>query len=156
MIPAVIAGATLGLAVLALIAWLTHGRIAAGDALVAVRLKAQADLTTVADERDDYSKRWAQAAADLAALTATNDQTVDELSAALEVIHGELSKRLVVATPADAPRIARELLEERLSAMRARRERAARAGGDGDARDPAVPGSGPPAVAGVAEGAGGG
>lgn len=160
MIAAVIAAAALGLAVVALVAWLTHGRIAAGDALVAAQRDAQAKVTALADERDDYHRRWQQAAADLAAEQASHAQdratlvrTARELNAAMQELTDAHRSEIHGASDADLAAAVGQLLQARIAAEDARdRDRAARAAGDGDApgRAADVPGPGAAAEAGPA------
>lgn len=132
--------------------WLARRHVLRVEA-EAVRVAADdAALRDLAAERDRARAEAAQSAADLAALTALHDQTAAELATATEVLHEELSKRIITASPADVPRVAGELLSARAAAIAARR--AAAAGADrGAAGDPDVPGPG--AAAGAGDGAGG-
>ena len=143
---AVIAGATVALAVIALVAWLVRGRIAAGDALVAVRREAFDQMTEQADLLNVANVALGQATADLAAVRAAHEadratliRTARELKAATQELTD--AKRLEIHGASDADLAAAVLgvLQARVDADDARdRADSAARGGDGDAREGAA------------------
>lgn len=135
---AIIAVSSLALLLGGALVWLLRRHVTTVEGRALEVETQHAMMAHVVAERDALAHKNGQLAADKAALDALLEQTAAELNAAREAVHDALRRKIATVAPSDVPALARSLLEERMSEMRARRAAADAASDRSDAGNPGV------------------